>query len=227
MRWARATATPSRPTRRIRARPSCARARDALSRPTLVPAYLTIDLPAIRPRFGHGPPQIDVFVPVPSATGRAFAAGVHSARRIALVIAPRRTRRRMRWRSGLPRAAPTPYDFVAGGRALSVRAATPTTSTRRRRRIRWRASCSRTSSATASSSPGAMALLLRMGGSRRGSPPASRPGTYDSATHTGRSRDTDAHAWVEAWFPGYGWVRFDPTPAAAPGPRRPTRRRPA
>jgi hypothetical protein len=24
--------------------------------------------------------------------------------------------------------------------------------------------------------------------------------------------DHDAHAWVEAWFPGYGWIPFDPTP---------------
>lgn len=24
----------------------------------------------------------------------------------------------------------------------------------------------------------------------------------------------DAHAWVEAWFPGYGWLTFDPTPLA-------------
>lgn len=24
----------------------------------------------------------------------------------------------------------------------------------------------------------------------------------------------DAHAWVEAWFPGYGWQTFDPTPLA-------------
>jgi hypothetical protein len=24
--------------------------------------------------------------------------------------------------------------------------------------------------------------------------------------------DHDAHAWVEAWFPGYGWLPFDPTP---------------
>ena len=25
--------------------------------------------------------------------------------------------------------------------------------------------------------------------------------------------DHDAHAWVEAWFAGYGWLAFDPTPA--------------
>ena len=25
----------------------------------------------------------------------------------------------------------------------------------------------------------------------------------------------EAHSWVEVWFPGYGWVEFDPTPAGA------------
>ena len=29
-------------------------------------------------------------------------------------------------------------------------------------------------------------------------------------------RDLDAHSWVEVWFPDYGWVTRDPTPAAAP-----------
>lgn len=30
-------------------------------------------------------------------------------------------------------------------------------------------------------------------------------------------RAKDAHAWVEAYFPGYGWQMFDPTPGAAGG----------
>ena len=30
-------------------------------------------------------------------------------------------------------------------------------------------------------------------------------------------RAKDAHSWVEAYFPGYGWETFDPTPAGASG----------
>jgi transglutaminase-like putative cysteine protease len=29
-------------------------------------------------------------------------------------------------------------------------------------------------------------------------------------------RQSDAHAWAELWFPGKGWVRYDPTAAVAP-----------
>jgi transglutaminase-like putative cysteine protease len=63
---------------------------------------------------------------------------------------------------------------------------------------------------------GTMALLLRMGGVPARVAVGFTPGTYNTATRSWVVTDTDAHAWTEAWFPSYGWVRFDPTPAAAP-----------
>jgi hypothetical protein len=41
-------------------------------------------------------------------------------------------------------------------------------------------------------------------------------GSYDSGVRQWVVTDLDAHAWVEAWFPQYGWVPFDPTPPADP-----------
>jgi protein-glutamine gamma-glutamyltransferase len=63
---------------------------------------------------------------------------------------------------------------------------------------------------------GAMALLLRMGGVPARVATGFTSGTYDSDAHTWQVADTDAHAWDEVWFPTYGWVTFDPTPASAP-----------
>jgi transglutaminase-like putative cysteine protease len=63
---------------------------------------------------------------------------------------------------------------------------------------------------------GAMALLLRLGGVPARVAAGFTTGDYNATTHQWVVSDLDAHAWVEAWFPGYGWVRFDPTPAAAP-----------
>jgi hypothetical protein len=63
---------------------------------------------------------------------------------------------------------------------------------------------------------GAMALLLRMGGVPARVATGFTSGLYDSATQEYVVSDRDAHAWVEVWFPRYGWVRFNPTPASAP-----------
>ncbi|MFZ0384023.1 MAG: transglutaminase domain-containing protein [Solirubrobacteraceae bacterium] len=63
---------------------------------------------------------------------------------------------------------------------------------------------------------GAMALLLRMGGVPARVATGFATGSRDSQAGTFQVADTDAHAWDEVWFPTYGWVTFDPTPASAP-----------
>lgn len=47
------------------------------------------------------------------------------------------------------------------------------------------------------------------------------PGGYNPITDLYQVHADDAHAWVQVWFPGYGWQNFDPTaavPATAPSP---------
>jgi hypothetical protein len=36
-------------------------------------------------------------------------------------------------------------------------------------------------------------------------------GEYDPATQSYRVRQLDAHSWPELYFPGYGWIEFEPT----------------
>jgi transglutaminase-like putative cysteine protease len=64
---------------------------------------------------------------------------------------------------------------------------------------------------------GAMALMLRYLGVPARVAVGFSSGTYDPASGEWNVTDHDAHAWVEAWFRGYGWLPFDPTPAARPG----------
>jgi transglutaminase-like putative cysteine protease len=40
-------------------------------------------------------------------------------------------------------------------------------------------------------------------------------GTWDETEQAYIVRERDAHTWVEAYFPGYGWIEFEPTAAQA------------
>lgn len=43
-----------------------------------------------------------------------------------------------------------------------------------------------------------------------------RTGEFNDITSQYLVRASNAHSWVEAYFPGYGWIGFDPTPPAMP-----------
>ena len=47
------------------------------------------------------------------------------------------------------------------------------------------------------------------------------PGAYDVTLQKYVVKESAAHAWVEAYFPGYGWIEFEPTPSQVTIPRDP------
>ena len=61
----------------------------------------------------------------------------------------------------------------------------------------------------------AMAIMLRTLGIPSREVNGFLPGEYNDLAGDYIVRASDAHSWVEAFFPGTGWVTFDPTPAAA------------
>lgn len=63
---------------------------------------------------------------------------------------------------------------------------------------------------------GAMALMLRYVGVPARVAVGFSSGTYNPKRGVWSVSDHDAHAWVEVWFRGYGWLPFDPTPAGRP-----------
>ncbi|HZT85893.1 MAG TPA: transglutaminase-like domain-containing protein [Gaiellaceae bacterium] len=67
---------------------------------------------------------------------------------------------------------------------------------------------------------GAMALMLRYLGIPARVAVGFAGGQYDPSRHLWNITDREAHAWVEVWFKGYGWLPFDPTPAGPGAPPR-------
>ena len=59
---------------------------------------------------------------------------------------------------------------------------------------------------------GAMALMLRLLGIPSRVAVGFTSGEYDNGDKEWTVKDTNAHAWVEVWFPEFGWIPFDPTP---------------
>lgn len=69
---------------------------------------------------------------------------------------------------------------------------------------------------------GAMTLMLRYLGIPARVAVGFAGGTYSTSRHAWLVSDREAHAWVEVWFRGYGWLPFDPTPPAPGAPDRQT-----
>ncbi|HEY3943195.1 MAG TPA: transglutaminase domain-containing protein [Acidimicrobiales bacterium] len=69
----------------------------------------------------------------------------------------------------------------------------------------------------------ALAVMLRSLGIPAREATGYVPGSFNPITDLYDVEAKDAHAWVQVWFPGYGWQSFDPTaevPAANPTPAR-------
>ena len=59
-----------------------------------------------------------------------------------------------------------------------------------------------------------MAIMLRTLGIPSRVVNGFRTGEFNDITSQYLVRASNAHSWVEAYFPGFGWISFDPTPAA-------------
>ncbi len=63
----------------------------------------------------------------------------------------------------------------------------------------------------------AMAVMLRTLGIPSRVATGFQSGIYNPVSGRQIIRASDAHSWVEAWFPDRGWMTFDPTPPAPAG----------
>ncbi len=61
-----------------------------------------------------------------------------------------------------------------------------------------------------------MAVMLRMLGVPTRMVTGLAPVSYDPSMGGYVYRGKNAHAWVEVYFPGFGWIQFEPTPSESP-----------
>ncbi|MFN8131616.1 MAG: transglutaminaseTgpA domain-containing protein [Solirubrobacteraceae bacterium] len=167
---------------------------------TRPPLYYRVDRVSFGP-FGSGRPPTTSDTGLPAPAG-AFVAASPYARTWALA-------------QRLRAAAATPYDYVRRveaylGRGFAYSEDPP------ERAVPLEAFLFQDRRGYCQQFSGAMAVLLRMGGIPARVVGGFSPGSLSTGRKEWVVRDIDAHSWVEAWFPGYGWVTFDPTPAASP-----------
>jgi transglutaminase-like putative cysteine protease len=62
----------------------------------------------------------------------------------------------------------------------------------------------------------AMSIMARMLGIPTRMVNGFSQGVYDAGSGQFVVNGNDAHSWVQAFFPNYGWINFDPTPTFAP-----------
>jgi transglutaminase-like putative cysteine protease len=179
----------------------------------LIPAYLTLGIPVHAGAQGPSAIEPVLFEPFGAPPGGAYGPTIAPPGRT-MSISPYAPAYALAQR--LARRADTLYDFVLSVEHYLLssrfrydenppRSAYPLETFLFKSRVGY---CQQFA--------GAMAMLLRMGGVPARVAAGFTTGSYNRAEHQYVVTDLNAHAWVEAWFPGFGWVRFDPTPAVAP-----------
>jgi len=180
--------------------------------PESMAAYRTLEVPG--PAGPNGPDVPMTFAPFGSEPTALEAAGA-ATRNAARVMPASAYRRSWALARRLASGAATPYAFVRSvedhlGRGFRYTESPP------ERRVPLESFLFGDREGYCQQFSGAMALLLRMGGVPARVATGFAPGTLDKRRGEYVVRDLDAHSWVEAWFPDFGWVPFDPTPSEAP-----------